>query len=274
MGYCEYINEIWERKTSLLCFGMDPVVERMKIDTGKNLSDEIFKYFSSIMKEIILKITAVKPNIAFYLQYGKDGMDALVRLVKEAKNNELPVILDGKFGDIGRTSEAYARFAFEVVGADAVTINPYMGYDSIKPFLNYKDKGMYILALTSNPTAGDFQYLALEDGKYLYDRVIEKILNWNEGVNSIGAVVGATQGEIKIIIERLKKSVQIPLLIPGVGAQGGSYKQIDGILNDTKYKKGIVRINSSSAISYAHEKFKGFSYTEAAYLAVENILKT
>ncbi len=274
-SFGEYLIEIWERKTSMLCFGMDPVIERMKIDKSRNLADEIYKYFSNIMHEIILKITAVKPNLGFYLQYGQEGIKALIDLVKEAKNNELPVILDGKFGDIGRTSKSYARFAFEIVGADAVTINPYMGIDAVKPFLEYNGKGVYILALTSNKSATDFQYKMLSDGKSLYSYVLEKIIDWNDlGKMSVGAVLGATHGEIVENIDVLSENDNfIPLLIPGVGAQGGSYKEIDDVLNQKRYKKGVVRINSSSAISYAHERFTGFSYTEAAFLAVEELLK-
>ena len=272
--FSEYLIETWESKTSLLCFGMDPVIERMKIDRGGKLSDEIVKYFSNIMKEIMLKITAVKPNLGFYLQYGNEGIEALVRLVEVAKHNELPVILDGKFGDIGRTSEAYAKFAFDVVGADAITLNPYMGYDAIEPFLNYKNKGYFVLALTTNSGAKDFQYLKLETGSRLYSSVIEKIENWNDKNRGIGAVIAATHNETNEILKNIsEKKKYIPLLLPGVGTQGGSYKEINDLLNNFKYKKGLVRINSSSAISYAHEKFAGFSYTEAAFLAVEEILK-
>ena len=270
----DLLIEEWERKTSLLCFGMDPVIERMKIDKSKNLSDEIVKYFSNIMNEILLKITAVKPNLGFYLQYGNDGIDALIKLVKEAKKNELPVILDGKFGDIGKTSEAYAKFVFEIVKADAVTLNPYMGYDALRPFLNYRGKGYFVLCLTSNPGAKDFQYLEIEKNNKLYNKVIKNIIEWNSGNNGIGAVVGATHDEIKDILQKLSMDKKhIPLLIPGVGAQGGSYKKLNNLLNKLSYKKGVVRINSSSAISYAHERFSGFNYTEAAYLAVEEIMK-
>ncbi len=270
-----FLIDTWEQKTSLLCFGMDPVVERMKIDKSKNLSDEIVNYFSRIMKEILLKITAVKPNLGFYLQYGNEGINALIRLIEEAKKNEVPVILDGKFCDIGRTSEAYAKFAFEIAGADAVTLNPYMGYDALMPFLNYKDKGFYILGLTSNPGAKDFQYLDVSNSEKLYDRVIESALKWNNENSGVGTVIGATQKEIKRILENLSRiDNYIPLLIPGVGTQGGSYKELNDLLNNLNYKKGVVRINSSSAISYAHENFPGFSYTEAAYLAVEKIMKS
>ena len=277
-SFYDLLVESWERKTSLLCFGMDPVIERMKIDTGKNIADEIFRYFSDIMHEIVLKITAVKPNIGFYLQYGLNGIRALHMLVNEAKKLELPVILDGKFGDIGRTSEAYARFAFEELGADAVTINPLMGFEAVRPFLHYPGKGVFILTLTSNRSAADFQYLkVVDDGRPLYLHILEKLIGWNRDLNAsdIGSVLGATKAEVKDIITKLtKEGNTVPLLIPGVGTQGGSYKEIDSILNTAGYKKGVVRINSSSAISYAHEKFRGFSYTEAAFLAVENILKS
>ncbi|MBA7621455.1 Orotidine 5'-phosphate decarboxylase [subsurface metagenome] len=273
-SYPERIEAEWEKKETLLCFGMDPVIERMKIDTSKDLADEIVAYFSKILHEISGKISAVKPNVACYLQYGTKGLSALVELINRAKTKKLPVIIDAKVGDIGRTSKAYAKYIFEVLKGDAVTLNPYMGYDSLEPFFTWKDKGFYVLALTSNDGAHHFQYERLGSGKPFYEYVIQTLCSWNKKHNSIGAVIGATQEEFKGCVEKMvNMKCIIPLLIPGVGAQGGSYSEIEKILENVQYNKGIARINASSSISYAHERFPSSTFEEASYLAVEEILK-
>jgi len=263
-----------EEKNSILCFGMDPVIGRMIIDTSKNLTDEIVNYFSKILFEIKDKITAVKPNIGFYLQYGIEGMRALERLIKVSKSLKIPVIIDAKTGDIGKTAKVYAKYIFENLDGDAVTLNPYMGYDSLEPFFLYKSKGFYILALTSNKGAADFQMKSLKNGKVIYEHIIKSLCIWNKRNKSIGAVIGATQNRFgKCIKQIVDNENMIPLLIPGVGAQGGSYKKIIEILDFYKYNNGIVRINSSSSISYAHERFKNCTFEEASYMAVEEALK-
>ncbi len=262
------------QKGTMLCFGMDPVLERMKIDTSKNLADEIAGYFMRILETIVQYVSAVKPNVAYYLQYGTDGMKALSDLITHAKKLELPVIIDLKAGDIGRTSAAYARFVFEVIDGDALTLNPYMGYDAIEPFLQYTDRGFYVLALTSNPGSMDFQNIELKDGGSLFEHVIEKICDWSRSCDSIGAVVGATGTEFKgCIAEIVKTSRLVPLLIPGVGAQGGSYGEVKKVLDEYKYDSGIVRINVSSALSYAYERYGSVSYEEAALMAAQDIMK-
>lgn len=274
-SFLEKLQNTREAKNTLLCFGMDPVVERMKIDTSKSLSDEIVGYFSRILNEIAPKVTAVKPNIGFYMQYGFEGMKALQKLIERAKEIELPVIIDAKIGDIGKTSLAYAKYVFEVLDGDAVTLSPYMGYDSLEPFFSYKEKGFFILALTSNPGARDFQFIELKSGKRLYEHVIESVCMWSKDHNSVGAVIGATQDRSERCIEAICATGKpIPLLVPGVGTQGGSYQKIDKMLEKNRYNRGIVRINASSSISYAHERFPSFSIEEAAYLAIEEILKS
>ncbi|UCB46259.1 MAG: orotidine-5'-phosphate decarboxylase [Spirochaetota bacterium] len=260
---------------SILCFGMDPLLDRMGVDSSKNLSDEIVRYFSTILYAIREKISAVKPNVAFYMQYGNEGMIALIELIKRAKAAGLPVIVDAKLGDIGRTSEAYARFVFETLGGDAVTLNPYLGEDALQPFFSYSDKGFFVLALTSNPGAGLLQFSQLDSGEKLYQRVIELICNWNKKLPSIGAVIGATKEEFERCITAINdEGVSLPLLIPGVGTQGGSYQKVSDIIRKQNYKREIVRINASSGISYAHERISSSSIDEAAFLACEEILSS
>jgi orotidine-5'-phosphate decarboxylase len=274
-SYLEKLQSEWSKKGTLLCFGMDPVIERMRIDSSKDLTDEIVNYFSKILHEISGKISAVKPNVAFYLQYGSKGLAALIKLVAIARSMELPVIIDAKVGDIGRTSTAYAKYIFEVLEGDAVTLNPYMGYDSLEPFFNHKEKGFYILALTSNNGARDFQYEKLGTGKSLYETVIQSVCSWKKNHDSLGAVIGATQEEFESCIQKLiDGGCMIPLLVPGVGAQGGSYKTIETILDSNHYNLGIIRINASSSISYAHEKYPAPTVEESSRLAVEELINS
>ena len=275
MGFLDKLRDVWAKKETLLCFGMDPVIERMPIDSSRDLSDEIVSYFSKILREISGMISAVKPNVAFYLQYGSKGLSALQRLIQFAHSMDLPVIIDAKIGDIGRTSKAYARYVFEVLMGDAVTLNPYMGYDSLEPFFTFGDKGYYVLALTSNQGAHNFQYSDLAAGMTLFEYVIQEICNWNKNHPSLGAAIGATHEEFQRCVEGIvSEKCSIPLLVPGVGAQGGSYGKIKSILEESQYDSAIVRINASSSISYAHERFPESSIEEAAYSAAEEILKS
>ena len=270
--YLDKLQNEQARKNTMLCFGMDPVIERMKIDTSKNLTDEITTFFSRILDEIAGKISAVKPNVAFYLQYGADGLLALVEIIKKSKQMGLPVIIDAKIGDIGKTSEAYAKYIFDILNGDAVTLSPYLGYDSLETFFTRQDKGFYLLALTSNKGAHYFQFEKLGSGERLFEYVLQSICTWGNRHKSMGAVIGATHEEFKSCIQLLSSTESsIPLLIPGVGTQGGSYSEINEILDNLRYNTGIVRINASSSISYAHERFPSLNIEEASRKAVEEI---
>ncbi|MGQ9615047.1 MAG: orotidine-5'-phosphate decarboxylase [Spirochaetota bacterium] len=270
--YVEKLMSVSKNTDSILCFGMDPVIERMKIDPSKNLADEIVRYFTAIIHAITPKISAVKPNIAYYLQYGQDGLRALLSLLSHIKHLGLPIIIDAKLGDIDRSSAAYARFVFETLGGDAVTLNPYMGYDSLEPFFRYEGRGCYVLVLTSNPGASDFQLKRLESGEKFYERILSMVCNWSRTFSGVGAVIGATQEDFRACVSMVKDhGDSFPLLIPGVGAQGASYKTILEILNELGYESNMVRINVSSAISYAHEKYPSLKPDEAAFRAVTEI---
>jgi orotidine-5'-phosphate decarboxylase len=262
---------------------MDPVLERMKIDRSRNLADEIVSFFVKLLDATKALVSAVKPNVAFYHQYGLDGIRALADLMKRMKSFGVPLVVDAKNADVGRTSAAYASYVFEYLGGDAVTLNPYMGYDSLEPFFAYRDKGFYVLALTSNEGARDLQLAAMADGRLLYERTLEKICGWGRTHGSgsrgsgasIGAVLGATQEQFSSCVEKLARGgCSIPLLVPGVGAQGGSYGDAESALERAGYEKAIVRINASSAISYAHEKYPGLRVDEAAAKAAEDILRS
>ena len=225
-----------EETKSILCFGVDPVKSRM--------NSEIVPYFSEIIDALLDEnlISAIKPNYAYFAAEGFDGLFALKEIIDRYKPLTF-VILDAKRGDIGKSSEAYAAEAYNFWQADAVTISPYMGEDSVKPFVQ-KGKLPYMLGRTSNPGAKDFQEKKL--GKeHLYSEVFKKAKQWGTGL-----VVGATSDAIPEAVKLAGKDT--PLLIPGIGTQGGSFKTLKAL----KENPFIHRINSSSAIAYAHENSK------------------
>ena len=263
--YKEYLSSSSAKYSSIVCLGLDPVLERIPVNE-KTVEKKIVVFFSSMLDEIIKRNiypSAVKPNYAFYAQYGFEGLAALKQVIDIFKSASIPVILDSKRGDIGTTSAAYAKETFDFFQADAVTLAPYMGYDSIEPFVTaYPDKGYYILCRTSNKTARNFQDLKCGENP-LYIEVARKICEWN--ADGLGAVVGATYPseleDIETCFSSYKKN--IPLLIPGIGTQGGDLNAIIGILKKTE-DISVHRINSSSGIIFAHEKNKGMSFSEAA----------
>ena len=225
----EKLKKLAEETKSILCFGIDPVKSRM--------NDKIVPYFSEIVDSLLEEnlISAIKPNYAYFAAEGFDGLFALKELIDRYKPKTF-VILDAKRGDIGKSSEAYASEAYDFWGADAVTLSPYMGEDSVTPFLR-DGKLPYLLGRTSNPGAGDFQE------PDLYKEVFRKVGEWGTGL-----VVGATSEAIPEAVALAGK--ETPLLIPGIGAQGGSFETLSAL----RKNPFIHRVNSSSAIAYAHEK--------------------
>ncbi|MBD3210924.1 orotidine-5'-phosphate decarboxylase [Candidatus Micrarchaeota archaeon] len=251
-----------EESRTILCFGIDPAINRMAREPGEEeLEGLITDYFSSIVESLLEEnaISAIKPNYAFFAQYGFDGLHALEHLIGDCKE-DVPVILDVKRGDIGKTSEAYAKEAYDFWGADAATISPYMGEDSVKPFLR-EGKLAYLLCRTSNKGAKDFQELKCGDSM-LYEKVLEKAMEWNCGI-----VVGATSDAIRKIVEQTGNKV--PMLIPGIGAQGGDLGMVMEAIGENV---AIHRINASSSIAYAHEKHGG-NPVGAALKEAENLNK-
>ncbi len=224
---------------SHLCSLKNPVVEFNKriIESTKNLT------------------AAYKLNLAFYESEGIAGLENLEETLSFIPNDIL-IIADGKRGDIGNTSSLYARSIFEHFNFDSATLNPYMGQDSLEPFLDYKEKLNFILALTSNPGSVDFQKQQLKNGDFLYQDVIKKIHNWNKNSNC-GIVFGATNlNELK---ENLDLIDDLPMLIPGVGAQGGSLQEVTKTLFTVK--KYSFLINVSRGII---QKSLGEDFEEAA----------
>ncbi len=206
---------------SLLCVGLDPHPGLLPTPTAQSARDLCLR----AVRGAATWAVAFKPNIAFFEAFGAPGWEAL-RAVIEAIHEQgerlgsgsIPIILDAKRSDIASTAEAYARAAFEVLGVDAITLNPYLGYDSITPFLEYRQKGLFILCKTSNAGSADVQDVLLQDGRPLYEHVAQRVNEWDRYGN-LGLVVGAT---FPGALARLRQiAPQRWFLVPGLGAQGG-----------------------------------------------------
>ncbi|MBI5051201.1 orotidine-5'-phosphate decarboxylase [Candidatus Micrarchaeota archaeon] len=239
-----YLKDVARERKTILCFGLDPVIEKIRIEGS--IEDKILVFYSSIVDSLLEEnqISAIKPNYAYFAQYGFEGLNAMMDLIARYKKR-IPIILDAKRGDIDRSSVAYAKEIYDFWGADATTIHPYMGEDSITPFIR-EGKLPYLLCRTSNPGAKDFQEFKIK-GKPLYEHVALKALKLN-----CGLVVGATSIAIKRLVKLTKN--QVPFLIPGVGTQGGDLKMALQAIKDGIYHH---RINSSSGIAFAYEKVGG-----------------
>jgi orotidine-5'-phosphate decarboxylase len=232
------------KKRSFLCIGLDS--EPDKIPASVKGKDKVFEFNKRIIDSTHKYAVAYKPNVAFYECNGASGWNTLEKTVKYIKETypSIFVIADAKRGDIGNTSKMYAKAFLENMPFDAVTVAPYMGEDSVTPFLSYKDKWVVLLALTSNKGASDFQYHN-EDGIRLFERVLSVSGNWGSADNLM-YVVGATRAEMLKDIRKL-----VPdhfLLVPGVGAQGGSLEEVAryGLNNNC----GLL-VNSSRGIIFA-----------------------
>ena len=239
IAFNKKLSEICKSKNNRLCIGLD-------IDNRKLVNDSI-SYMDGFIKDIIESTIDLCPiykiNLAFYERLGKAGYDILCK-IPEYINNRAVTIADAKRGDIGNSSKYYAEAIFQTLNYNAITISPYMGEDSIKPFCEYSDKGVFILCLTSNSGSNNFQNKKIND-KELYIHVAELAVKMNVNDN-IGLVVGATKSEQMKIIKEY--SFNLPWLIPGVGFQGGSLEE--SILIGSKNKSTPI-INVSRGIIYA-----------------------
>ena len=236
--------------SSLLCIGLDPHVRDLSAPTAESARD----FCRNLVKQTARYAAAFKPNAAFFEVFGADGWNALKEVVEaiDAESHRLgsriPIILDAKRGDIPSTAEAYARSAFENLGVDCITLNPYLGKDSVEPFLQDQEKGVFLLCKTSNPGAGDLQDLVLESGEPLHIYVAKLARSWNTR-NNVGLVVGATYPET---LARVREAApDLWFLVPGVGAQGGELESAlkAGLRKDGK---GML-INVSRSIAQAEK---------------------
>lgn len=245
MNRQQLINEIFTKKT-FLCVGLDTDINKIPAHL-KNEDDPIFAFNKAIIDATAPYCVAYKPNLAFYECYGLKGMLAFEKTIQYIKENYPNhfIIADAKRGDIGNTSKMYAQTFFEEYNLDSVTVAPYMGEDSVKPFLEYDGKWVILLALTSNKGSHDFQLTEDNQGERLFEKVLKKSQEWGTTENLM-YVVGATQGKMFEDIRRM--APEHFLLVPGVGAQGGSLQEVCkyGMTKDC----GLL-VNSSRGIIYA-----------------------
>lgn len=251
----ELVDQI-KAKGSFLCVGLDTDPKRLP-ECLKEVPDGVFQFNKAIIDATAPYCIAYKPNTAFYEVRGAKGWEDLQRTVSYIRENYPSqfVIADAKRGDIGNTSSLYARAFFEEMGVDALTVAPYMGSDSVKPFLDYDGKWVILLDLTSNPGSHDFQLIKDEHGMALFEQVLEKAQTWGSTSNLM-FVVGATQGKMLSQVRAI--APESFLLVPGVGAQGGSLEEVAayGMTSDC----GLI-VNSSRGIIFASS---GSDYAQAA----------
>ena len=251
------------RKKSFLCVGLDTDIKKIPQHLLQD-EDPIFAFNKAIIDATADLCVAYKPNLAFYESLGIEGWTAFEKTVRYIKGNHPDqfIIADAKRGDIGNTSEMYARSFFEHLDIDSVTVAPYMGEDSVKPFLNYPGHWVIVLGLTSNKGSQDFQFTTDNNGERLFEKVLRVTQNWATD-DQLMFVVGATQGKLFTDVRRIAPDHF--LLVPGVGAQGGSLQEVARYgMND---RCGLL-VNSSRGIIYAD---KSESFADAARREAEKI---
>ena len=259
LNFIKKLTKATQKNKSLLCIGLDPDPERMPDEVS------VFEFNREIIEATSDLVCAYKLNFAFYEVLEDEGLDALKRTIKHIPD-DIAVIGDAKRGDIGNTAKAYARSIFTNFNFDATTVNPYLGFDSIEPFIQYRDRGVFILCRTSNAGAVDFQALRSEvesSNRFLFEIVALKASQWNIYGN-IGLVVGATYPEELRLIRN--NHPDMPLLIPGIGAQGGDLALTVRYGVDARGEKAII--NSSRQIIYAS---RGKDFAQAARRAATEL---
>jgi len=260
VNFIEKLTNATKKNKSLLCIGLDPDPKLMPKNVG------IFEFNKAIIEATADLVCAYKPNLAFYEAMGNEGLDALKQTVKYVPD-DIPVIADAKRGDIGNTAKAYARAIFDNFDFDATTVNPYLGFDSVEPFIQYQDKGVFILCRTSNTGAVDFQSLKCETEEHSYRPLFELVAlkaSQSNIYGNIGLVVGATYLEELRLIRQSHPNM--PLLIPGIGAQGGDLAATVRYGVNARGEGAII--NSSRQIIYASP---GKDFAQAARQAASEL---
>ncbi len=253
MKFIDKLLHTSRRNKSLLCIGLDP-------DPPLMPDVDVLEFNHQIIEATSDLVCAYKPNIAFFEAMGTHGLNVLERTL-EYIPDDIPIIVDAKRGDIGNTARKYAQLLFNVLRFDAATVSPYLGHDSVQPFTDYADKGIFILCSTSNSGASDFQQIQCRSGAEegtmpLFELVARKALEWNVNQN-IGLVIGATQPDS---LRRARELCpNMPFLIPGIGAQGGNLQSAVHLGTDNNREKAII--NASRQVLYAS---KGNAFPSAA----------
>ena len=265
MGFYSRLNEAWVANNSLLCVGLDPDLTKIPQtlrDTAKDGVDQIETFCKQIIDATGDLVCAFKPQIAYFAAYGAETQLENICAYIRQRFPKVVLILDAKRGDIGDTAKLYAREAFVRYGADAVTVNPYLGTDSLSPFLTIPEKGTIVLCRTSNAGSSEFQSLVV-DGEPLYLRVARTAADTWRAIGECALVVGATFPDE---LARVRAIVgDMPILVPGIGAQGGDIAAVVNVGRDTN-SLGLI-INSSRAILYA-DSSKSFA-DSARKVAIE-----
>jgi orotidine-5'-phosphate decarboxylase len=259
MTFLEKITNAITTNRSMLCVGLDTDIRKIP-EVLRNEKDPVAAFNKALIEATSDLACAYKPNLAYYEAQGSRGLDSVLATL-EAIPKHILTIADVKRGDLGATSDQYAIAYQKTFPFDCVTLSPYMGWDSVEPYLKEESKGAFFLGVTSNPGAKDFEYLELANGKKLYEQVTDTVVSWNTKKNC-GLVVGATKpAELAALRER---APDLPFLVPGVGAQGGS------LADSLKANgKGIALINASRSIAYASS---GSDFAEAARKAAEEMV--
>lgn len=260
MNFTERLRDVQRKRASLVCIGLDTDRGKLPASLGTH-DDPVFEFNRRIIEATQDLVCAYKINLAFYEVIGEHGWRTVQRTLSIIPD-EIVTIGDAKRGDIGNSSALYARALAQDYGFTASTVNPYMGFDSVEPFLARPDQGAFILAVTSNPGARDFQYATIA-GRPLYERVIKKAKAWNTNKN-IGLVVGATRPKEMHTIRGMVPDM--PILIPGIGAQGGDLKAAVRYGCDRHGELGVV--NASRSIIFASS---GSDFAEAARAAATKL---
>lgn len=265
MSFYQQLQHRWAQTDSLVCVGLDPQPELFP-EPFQHSPQGIFEFNQAIIDATHDLVCAYKPQIAHFSALGAEAqLEETIDYIQSTYPG-IPVILDSKRGDIGSTASMYAREAFERYDADAVTVNPYMGWDTIEPFARYLDKGVVVLCRTSNPSAAELQNLMLDSGETLFARVAHQAAEaWNVNRN-LALVVGATAPEELAQVRQIVGDM--PILVPGLGAQGGDAEAVmrAGLTADST---GLI-INSSRGITYASQ---GADFAEAARRQTADLVK-
>jgi len=246
MIYKQRLAQLVAERKTVICIGLDTDIEKIPAEI-KKFDNPVLEFNRQIIEATSDLVVSYKPNIAFYEALGREGWETLKQTL-EFIPKTVPVIVDAKRGDIGNTSALYAKAIFEELGADAVTLSPYLGEDSLSPFMEYKEKFCFVLCLTSNKGAQDFQFLNIDE-RPLYLHVAETVHRWNKNEN-LGLVVGAPYPQK--IKELRAVTGNLPFLIPGVGAQGGDLEA--AVRHGSDDGSSLVVINTSRSVLYASNK--------------------
>ncbi|UCH65933.1 MAG: orotidine-5'-phosphate decarboxylase [Ignavibacterium sp.] len=238
------------RERKFICVGLDSDIDKIPANL-KSSSNPILDFNQAIISFTKSAVAAYKINFAFYEKDGEKGLRVLSETV-ESIPRDILIIADAKRGDIGNTSLMYAKSVFDHYNFDAVTLNPLMGRDSLEPFLDYKDKLNFILTLTSNKGAADFEKLKLDNGKFLYQQIIEKIVDWNSN-NNCGLVFGATN--TNELVENINSFDSLPVLLPGVGAQGASVEDVIAAFKSAGRSNFLINVSRGIIYSSEEEDF-------------------